>query len=283
MPRFNGLLTHTDLDAVGVPRSTVRDRCRRGVYRRVLPGVFALGALDHLALCRAVTLWRADAVVSHASAAALWGMGPPPDRVGATVPARVRLRSPGWLHLHRRDLTDDAVTTGWGMPVVTAERAFLDGMLTGWPLVQVNAALSTVVGAHAVRARTVADAGSWGVGPTRRELRLWAPGWSSEPEHLLGRALRARGRRLQAQAQVLGYRVDLLHRPTRTVVEVDGREFHSAPDVFVRDRVRQNVLLTAGLLVLRHAAARVLGDPDEVADEVCAVLDARRGRIPWAG
>lgn len=224
MPRFNGLFTHTDLDAAGVPRSTVRDRCRRGVHRRVLPGVFALGALDHLALCRAVTLWRADAVVSHASVVALWGMGPPPDRVGATVPARVRLRSPGWLHLHRRDLTDDAVTTGWGMPVVTAERAFLDGMLTGWPLLQVNAALATVP----------------------------------------------------------GYRVDLLHRPTRTVVEVDGREFHSAPDVFVRDRVRQNVLLTAGLLVLRHAAARVLGDPDEVADEVCAVLDARRGRIPWA-
>lgn len=79
---------------------------------------------------------------------------------------------------------------------------------------------------------------------------------------------------------VLGYRVNLLARAARVAVEVDGREFHSAPGVFVQDRVRQNALVLDGWVVLRFAAATVLQDPDAVAEQVVAVVRRRRRTRP---
>lgn len=279
-----GLLTHAELDAAGVPRSTVRDRCHLGAYQRVLPGVFATQPLDHLGLCRAVALWRPDAVISHASAAALWGTGPTPDTVTATVSRAVRLRTPEWLTLHRRTLTAGAVTTGWGLRLVTPERALVDCLVTERgdnADLLVDDVLAGKLNPRMVAQRAEADAGSWGgarhpaaaaalagAGGVRAGAATWPSSASA-------------GSAPGDQSRVLGYRVDFLHRPTSTVVEVDGRAFHSEPAVFVRDRVRQNAVLRAGLMVLRYAAVLVLDDVEAVATEVCTVLDERADRRAW--
>jgi very-short-patch-repair endonuclease len=279
-----GLWTHAELDAAGVPRSTVRDRVRRGSLVRVLPGVFSAGELDGRGMARAVTLWRPDAVLSHRTALWLWGLHPQPDGVEATVPRRTSVRTPHWVVLHRRDLPADARSTAWGLPVVTIERALLDGLAVVHGLdadLLVDRSLGHELNPHVVVERMERDGKRRGRPAARRQLAQWPGIVDSEPERLLGRALRARGWRLETGARVIGgYRVDFLHRPTSTAVEVDGRQFHSDPTTFVRDRWRQNAIQRGGLLVLRYAAASVLADVDGVAEDVLAAL-GERPRRPW--
>lgn len=140
--------------------------------------------------------------------------------------------------------------------------------------------LDRAVNSRTCGERLERDGGMWGAPAARRQLRLAAPAAESEPERRLARELHRRGWRLELNGRVLRYRGDLVHRAW-VVVEVDGRQFHSAPEVFVTDRVRQNELVLDGWLVLRYAASTVLADPGAVADEVVAALRRRHGR-GWA-
>ena len=278
-----GLWTRASLAAAGVPESTTRDRVRRGSWQRVLPGVVAARPLDGRGRCRAVTLWRPDAVLSHRTAAWLWGLHPEPDVVEATVPRRVSLRSPDWVLLHRRDLRPTDRSTAWGLPAVTIERAVLDCLaVTSGDTADrvVDAALGREVNPWVVAQLLERGGVRWGARAGRRQLITWPGLVDSEPERLLGRALRRGGWDLEPGAAVGPYFADFLHRPTSTVVEVDGREFHSEPAVFVRDRQRQNELQRSGLLVLRYAAASVFDDVDAVAADVIATV-RERPRRPW--
>lgn len=56
-------------------------------------------------------------------------------------------------------------------------------------------------------------------------------------------------------------------------MEVDGRDYHSAPAAFQRDRHRQNALVAAGWQVLRFAAADVLRRPGWIAAQVKSMLN----------
>jgi len=73
-----------------------------------------------------------------------------------------------------------------------------------------------------------------------------------------------------------GWVCDFVDELSRTVVEIDGREPHSEPETFRRDRRRQNALLGSGRHVLRYAAFDALVDPEEVAEDIIAVLRRRR-------
>jgi hypothetical protein len=66
-------------------------------------------------------------------------------------------------------------------------------------------------------------------------------------------------------------RVDLALPELRIAIEYDGREVHDRPDVFVRDRRRQNDLVAAGWTVLRFSAAD-LRSPALIVDAVSRVL-----------
>ncbi len=64
-------------------RSVVARLLERGTLYLILPRVFAVGhdALAPLALELAAVLWSGhDGVISHRSAAAIWGLMPPPLR-----------------------------------------------------------------------------------------------------------------------------------------------------------------------------------------------------------
>ncbi|KAA0925232.1 MULTISPECIES: DUF559 domain-containing protein [unclassified Rhodococcus (in: high G+C Gram-positive bacteria)] len=77
-------------------------------------------------------------------------------------------------------------------------------------------------------------------------------------------------------AAVGPYICDLVDRRSRTIVEVDGREFHSAAGVFSKDRRRQNALVLDRWLVLRYSAFDVLAAPDVIAGEIASVIRRRR-------
>jgi hypothetical protein len=135
-----GLVTRRQAEQAGISRATfTRLVADNSVLERVAPGVYRLvgGALpDHLALRAAwlqldpaVPVWDRppdDGVVSHRSAAAVYGLGHlPADIHEFTLPRRRQSRRPD-VRLHKRKLGDDEWVTLRGLPVTRPSRIAAD-------------------------------------------------------------------------------------------------------------------------------------------------------------
>lgn len=80
-------------------------------------------------------------------------------------------------------------------------------------------------------------------------------------------------------------RVDFFHREARIVVEVDGREAHSALIDLDADAERDRRLTAAGFRVLRFGWAEIVHDPGDAAATIAAALDSAtlRPKVPPPG
>ncbi len=98
-------------------------------------------------------------------------------------------------------------------------------------------------------------------------------------EHQMLRAARIRGWRANVAVRdergIIGV-VDVLFEAERVVIEVDGRRAHA--DRFQEDRTRQNRLVVAGYLVLRHTWTDLTRRAPTLLDDLRRVLAARRPR-----
>lgn len=135
-----GLITRRQALMAGVPRNTLgRMVADRSVLERVTQGVYRIvGAppADHLGLRAAwlalapdVPAWErtaAQGVVSHRSAAALWGLGDlPADRHEFTVGKGVQTRRED-VRLHHRSMSDGEWIVVGGLPVTMPARIASD-------------------------------------------------------------------------------------------------------------------------------------------------------------
>lgn len=270
--------TRRELLDSGVGRGTIARRVSGGTLLRLLPEVYSTQPPTYADRCRAVLAWKPDAVLSHDSAAWIWGLlDDEPTVVHATVAPTGAHRSPPWVRLHRRRLT--AVAYVDLLPVVTVEECFLDIALTmDGPSLErfVDRALSRTVRWRAVAQACDNAKGRHGVARVRDQLRRCCPRTLSEPERIVARALTRRNFRMEINAQVGRFYGDLVDRAARVIVEIDGREFHSTPYAFTNDRVRQNELVMDKWLVLRYSAVTVMARTDDVVDEIIAVVRRRR-------
>lgn len=245
---------------------------------RVLPSILATSEPSYVDRCRAVALWKPAAVFSHDTAAWAWGLLPEvPAAVHATVPAGVGVHGPEWVRLHRRAV--GTVTSWRGLAMVPVERALFDvaTTTTGVDLDRLfDAAVDTHVDWRRVAVLCAEAPRSHGVVAVREQLRTCCPRTRSEVERMVARGVTARGVRLEINGRVGKYYGDLVCRRGRVVVEVDGREFHSAARVFSSDRVRQNELIDDGWRVLRYSAATVSAHLDAVVDDIVRVVRKRR-------
>ncbi|WP_280368198.1 DUF559 domain-containing protein [Nocardia wallacei] len=272
-----GIRTREQLLAAGVAASTIDDRCRRGVYTRVLPRVYCVDRLTTLARCAAVVAWLPTATLSHRTAAWLRQMADEPDVVEATIPRHAHRATPDWLRLYRRDLPSAASDEAWGLPITSRAVTLLDCVAVLPELAAgqlVDKCLGGLVPPEEVL--ELGRCGAHGSPVLRRQLREAACKAASEPERLFARAMARTRIKLAPNHPVGPYVCDFVHTRSRTIVEIDGREFHSDHDVFRRDRRRQNWLLLHRWLVLRYAAADVFNDMDHCVDEVVAVIRNRR-------
>lgn len=229
--------------------------------------------------CRAITLWRPDAVLSHRSAAYLRGWTTEPTMLDATVPRTARLRPPSWLRLHRRDMDSTLVDEVATLPCTISAQTMLDCLaLLPRPDAELLIDERLKFGMDPASLLCLLDRfpGRHGNVELARQVRLAVSRFASEPERALGRAVHRLGLRLEMNAAVGPFVCDFVDRRSRTIIEVDGREFHSAAAVFSKDRRRQNALILDGWLVLRYSAFDVLAAPDAVAAEIAAVIRRRR-------
>lgn len=125
-----GLVTRRQVETAGVSPATLQRLASESVLERIAQGVYHLGgapAPDHLELRAAwlqlapdVLAWNrtpAEGVVSHRSAAALYGLGHlPADRYEFTLPVRRQSRRPD-VRLHRLQVADAEWISLRGLPV----------------------------------------------------------------------------------------------------------------------------------------------------------------------
>jgi hypothetical protein len=135
-----GLITRRQAELAGVPQTTMERLTAPGsVLDRVAHGVYRMAGApepEHLALRAAwlqlepgVWAWErtpAQGVVSHRSAAALYGLGDlPADRHEFTLPGRKQTRRPD-VRLHQRSLSAGEWVPLSGLPVTRPARIASD-------------------------------------------------------------------------------------------------------------------------------------------------------------
>jgi len=281
-----GIVTRAQLRALGLSAGAVDRRIAAARLRPLHRGVYALGHrwLRREAHRLAAVLACGDgAVLSHASAAAHWGLRPSAaTRIDVTVPRSGQRRRPG-IRVHRHAALDAReVTIHDRVPVTTPARTLLDLAAT-LPRRSVERALDqaevlrlfdatalhTVAAAHQGRpgARLLTallEEHEAGTTLTRSELE----------EAFLRLCDRAGVPRPVVNGRALGFESDFAWGDHGLVVEVDGFAFHRTRGAFERDRARDAVLAAAGVRTLRFTARQVERRPVEVV----AALRAAQGR-----
>lgn len=265
--RQHGIVSRGQLLELGVGRGAIQRRREGGILVPVFPGVFALG---HRRLDRkggwmaAVLVCGPGTVLSHGSAAQLWGLR------GSRGPIEVVRRSGGGRHpgirLHQtRSLGAEEVTEEAGIPVTSLERtaldmaARLDDRQAERMLVAADRSgrLSWVALTRLLERRR----GRRGVGRLRRiagEVDPQAVEARSGPE--VDFLALCRWEKLPTPAVnvlIAGHLVDFLWAHERVVVEVDSYAFHGDRSAFERDHETDVDLVAAGYEV-HHITDRML-------------------------
>ena len=220
-------------------------------------------------------------VVSHRSAAELWGLIQPAGYVEVSVPATTNrsIRPPAIAH-RIADLHPELAVERVGLKVTDPVRTIIDlGLVMPWFLVHRAMAKGIASKVFDVsEIRTLRDAlarpGRNGTGIVKAILEgdvLLLGREESELEKRFTALARKQGLpELVVQHEVwtagrLVARVDAALPELKLAVEIDGFEYHSSPEAFQQDRTRQNALVSLGWTVLRFTWSDIVRRPAHVA------------------
>jgi very-short-patch-repair endonuclease len=262
---------------LGYSQGAVSRAAASGRLHRLHRGVYAVGyrKLSTHGHCLAATLaCGPDALLSHLSAAWLWGISnrsPAPFHV--TGPVRRRSRLPVRIH-HSQILesVDRAVVDS--IPVTALPRTLLDVAATAPRRLERLLDLAEQRGLFDLRAieSLLARAGGHhGVGPLRRALRIYLPAdltFSELERRFLAAVRRAGLPSPSANATVDGFMLDVYWPELRFAVELDVFETHGSHASFESDRLRQEELKLHGVEMIRITGPRFDADSDEVIDRL---------------
>jgi very-short-patch-repair endonuclease len=276
-----GMVHLSQLRALGITRGSYEHRVRVGALHRVFRSVLSVvqPVLEPLADETAALLYAGDdAVLSHDTAAALWGLTATatPSCVAITLINRHIKGRPG-LAVHRvtaLDIRD--VRLHQGFPVTSPARTLID--CAAGPrideLLNEARALGLVTDKELHQAMDRCR-GRKGTGALRRLLEAEVDsGYTvSEAEHRLRRLVEEADIEKPAFNLYLeGLRVDAYWPRHRVVVEVDGYRAHGHRQAFERDRGRDAKLVRAGYIVLRFTWRQLTGRPLAVAVTIAQTL-----------
>jgi predicted transcriptional regulator of viral defense system len=240
--RQHGMVTRVQLLNAGLSSADIDYRLRIGRLVRVHNGVYAVGHIPpspHARAMAAVLACGPGAVLSHRSAAALWGMG---VRWTTDIDVTTRAkRSRRGIRVHRsRTLTGADVTRHYGIPVTTPARTLLDlaAVLDDTALTRaVNEARLARKGVTTELAALLAR--SPGRATTRLKPILDHDPTRSTLEDAFLKFVKDHGLPTPEVNQVIaGHEVDILWRHQRLVVELDSRTHHDTDAAFETDRDR---------------------------------------------
>ena len=277
------IVTATELSAAGVDRSRRERWLADGRLQLIHPGVYTVGSPGLTREGRWLAAVRSGgptALLSHMSAAALWGLRPTDPAVIDLILPRSRAGREG-IRPHRpRRLSPAERTERLGIPVTTPTRTWLDlaAVLTPHRLKRALSAgeRSGVLDPGRLAASLGSRRGVPGLGRARAVLAAYRPappgiGFRSDLEREFWEAWLATGREEpEVNARLLGVEVDMLWRRRRLAVELDGDRYHRTGLDRERDRRRDRLLASHGFEVLR------IGEHELSADLNAAVARVSR-------
>ena len=290
----HGVIATRQLLALGITPQAVSLRARAGRLHRVHSGVYAVG---HGVLgprgrwMAAVLACGPGAVLSHASAAALWELRPSAARlVDVTVPSRGGRKRPG-LRIHRsRALQPDEIATHHGIPTTTPSRTLLElaAILPRRPLERAldQAEIRQLTDYPALDALARAHRGHHGATKLIQALQEHHAGTTLTKSELEERFLSLCRRhglpKPRVNTWIANKEVDFLFAEARLIVETDSWRHHRSREAFESDRARDAITARAGYRTLRFTHRQVADDAAAVAATVDAALGAtaRPGGAP---
>jgi hypothetical protein len=283
------MITLRQLEEQGLTVQSVHERVLEGRLHRIHQGVYALtpGAMTQRGkFMAAVLACGPDAVLSHRSAAYLWGLVHQWELpIDVTAPNR-RGRSPDGVAAHRAGSVQPVDKTKvHGVPCTSLARTLLDysGVAPEWELRRAvaQAEVLGVLDMEAMRPILRRGRRRRGVARLRLVIESLHPltkRTRGELERLfLGMCIRAElpqpevntwldvpgGKALQA---------DFLWRDARLIVEADSREFHDTASAFEYDRKREQRFQAAAWRLSRCTWAQVEREPQRLAATIRALL-----------
>ena len=285
LARTGRIARRRDLLAAGLSRRALERRVRTGELRPLTPHLFtdvAEPPPDEGLRAAAVAL---DAVVSHTSAALLWGLelAATPERPTVTVGRDRSRAAAAGVVVRRTDLAAGDWLRRDGVRLTTVLRTVLDLCRT-LPLPEAVACADSALRhgrlqvAELRRALCALPAGR-GRARVARVVALVDPRCGSVLESLLRVLLHVHGVRaprtqvtVRARDGRIVGRVDFAWPDVGLVVEADGFAFHADRRAYRDDRHRSNALVLDGWRVLRFSWEDVLQHPERVVGSVRAAL-----------
>lgn len=270
----HGAVTRKQPLELGLGPRQIERRIASGRLHPVWRGVYAVGRpqLGRLGRWMAATLaCGRGAVLSHGSAAALWGFGSePPDLVEISLPAGRSSRRPGIRAFRRNALKPTDVTTHEGIPVTSPVRTLID-QATQLSPGRLERAVNEAdklgrVRADALDASLEEHRGEPGVAALRALLDPLSFRLSdSELERCFRPIATSVGLPIpETKTRVNGYEVDFLWPEPGIVVETDGLRYHRTASQQRRGLERDQAHLSAGLWPLRFSHWQIKHNAEHV-------------------
>jgi very-short-patch-repair endonuclease len=276
--RQHGVLTRADLLALGFGTRSVEHRVASGRLFLVRRGVYAVGRRELTPdgeRMAAILACGRDAVLSHRSAANLWGIGREVvGRVDVTIPRRSRLERSGVKVRCRPGLQAGSVVRRRGIPVTDPVQTLID-LATELPEMRLERAVNQadvheLVDPETLRQALTGHRGELGVKKLATLLDRHTFRLSDSDLEVLFRPLAlAAGLPLPLTKHwLLGYETDFFFPDLKLVVETDGLRYHRTPAQQARAAKRDQTHVAAGYRIVRFTHWQVA----HAATEVTAVL-----------
>jgi very-short-patch-repair endonuclease len=229
------------------------------------------------------------AVLSHRSAAQLWGLAPR-KAIAPEVTIPRGWRGQAGICVRRSGLPADEVTQAEKIPVTTVPRTLLD-LAAVVSKRQLELALNEAEVQRLTDALSVPDLleryprrpGSAVLRSLLRDEAALNGITQNDFEEDFVALLDAHSLqrpRFNADVVVRGrhFNVDCLWREGRLIVELDGREVHGTARAFETDRERDRLLLADGWRVMRLTWRQVRDDPAEIVADLRLLLEGSPAR-----
>jgi hypothetical protein len=282
--RQHGVVSRAQLAGLGLGPRGVDRRVEAGRLHRLHPGVYAVGhrRLDRLGVWTAAVLACGEgALLSHRSAAALWGLRPADrTRIDVTTTSTRSFAARG-IDLHRtRTLRHHERAEHDGVPVTTPARTLVD-------LAAVLPAAALARAVHEAEVLRILDVaaveaamgpGRRGVATLRRLLAVPDAGIRRhELEHRFHDLCRTAGLPMprcnfHVRAGDRLVELDAFWPEPGLAVELDGAATHLTHRAFEEDRRRDAALLRIGIPVVRVTWQRLTTERAELVDDLRALL-----------
>jgi very-short-patch-repair endonuclease len=281
--RQRGYVARRQLLAAGIGAKAIDHRIKTGRLIPVYAGIYAVGHLPTLPQDRAFGALLAcgkGAVLSHGSAASLWGIFKS-WRMPFEVTASSARRRRG-IRGHRAALIRADISTQLGVRATSPARTLLDiaPRVTEKTL---SRAVNELRTARHLRIQDLADLlQRCRHHPGARRLIPFVETADNATRSKFERDFLAFTERFglprpQINVRVAGREADAYFPEERVIVELDGYEFHSSKHQFRADRDNDTEALTLDIVTLRMTTDRLERGPAE-AERVHRILELRRRR-----